>query len=287
MYDGVTRDIDFDDHLRQFISTVDNDELASKDKLKEFEFWFCKLALGRVKPYLRREDADAAFQEAVARLKTEYSKRVRNAEDMLSGVLKGEAIKKHEYEKVSEFILKIEEIFTMAKENNREADFDRNSIIKRILQEKLPYLKEKWAHHLSRMRNEDPTFSQFMDYLLVHMRAATHMTDYDDDAQPKTKNTSPKTATVNATSSEQGQASGQTYRSDRQTYQNQSQQPFKPQTQQYSAHSDTKSSVHKCILKLTVPTVALRTNSIKSATVIQLANTSPKQHWTKINSLIQ
>ena len=254
-FDGVDKAIDFDDHMRQFESVVDIDDLAPKDKLKEFKFWFAKLAYGRVSPYLRREDAEAAFGEATERLKKEYAKKVRNAEDMLSGVLKGEAIKKHEYEKAQEFILKVEEVYTMAVETNRQADFNRNSIIKRILQEKLPFLKEKWSWHATRRQTEDLEFKQFLEFLLLHMRAATKMFDYDDDFQPKAKSATSKPATINAMSSEQNQPSHQPTKPTFQNQQNQQSTSFiQTPNPAYTAAFSTPQQQYNHTFKPTQPT---------------------------------
>ena len=162
---------------------MDMPDLAAKDKLKEFSHWFKSQALARVNCFMRRNDADTAFEEAVTRLKTEYGNRKQSAEDMLQNALEGSVIKEHQFEEMSEFVFNVEGIYTLACESNKSRDFDRVSIYKQILNKKLPHLKEKWSEHISKAQDDNPTFRQFLDFLLLNVRASTLINEYDDDQE--------------------------------------------------------------------------------------------------------
>ena len=185
--------------MRNFLSAMDMPDLAAKDKLKEFQHWFKSLALARVNCFIRRQDADAAFEEAVDRLKTEYGNRKQSAEDMLQSALEGGVIKKHQFEEMSEFIFKVEGTYTLACETNKEGDFDRESVYKRILNKKLPHLKEKWSWYACRLPDDYPTFRQFLDFLLLNIRASTLLHEYDDDQGAEEKQKASDVAVINST----------------------------------------------------------------------------------------
>ena len=60
-FDGITKGIDFNDHMRQFLQTVCTPNLASTERLTELKHWFAGRALTQVSQYLRSRDADSAF----------------------------------------------------------------------------------------------------------------------------------------------------------------------------------------------------------------------------------
>ena len=198
-FDGINKSIDFDEHMKNFLSAVDMPDLSTKDRLKEFQHWFKSLALARINCYMRRTDTDAAFEEAVERLKAEYGNRKQSAEDMLQSTLEGNVIKKHQFEEMSEFIFKVEGTYTLACETNKEGDFDRESVYKRILNKKLPHLKEKWSWYACRLPDDYPTFRQFLDFLLLNIRASTLLHEYDDDQGAEEKQKASDVAVINST----------------------------------------------------------------------------------------
>ena len=179
-FDGVSKEIDFEDHLRQFIRAVNLPGIAADEKLHELRHWFKGLALIQVGGFLRRQDADQAFTEAIERLKSEYGQRAETAEEMLSGVLKGEAIDKDDASAANEFICKVEGIYSLARETNRDKDFDRRSLFRLILMVKLPFLMEKWATYLCKREDPETKFSDFLHFLLLQKRISTELQESRD-----------------------------------------------------------------------------------------------------------
>ena len=86
-FDGITKGIDFNDHMRQFLQTVCTPNLASTERLTELKHWFAGRALTQVSQFLRSRDADSAFEKAIARLRKDFATKNQSAEDMLAGVL--------------------------------------------------------------------------------------------------------------------------------------------------------------------------------------------------------
>ena len=137
--------MDFESHMRAFLRTMKVEGLACSDKLVEMKFWFGSTAYLRVASYMRRDDAETAFDEAVARLRKEYREKRYTAEDMIASLTSGEAIKSQDHEANAEFTLKLEGVFSLAVETDRDDNFNQEAIYKRILTSKLPFLLNKWA----------------------------------------------------------------------------------------------------------------------------------------------
>ena len=178
-FEARGKQVDFESHMRAFLRTMKVEGLAYADKLVEMKFWFGSTAYLRVASYMRRDDAETAFDEAVARLRKEYGEKRDTAEDMIASLTSGEAIKSQDHEAIAEFTLKLEEVFSLAVETDRDDDFNREAIYKRILTSKLPFLLNKWAWHLTKRRLKNPKFEDLMSFLSQNMEATELMKEYD------------------------------------------------------------------------------------------------------------
>ena len=178
-FEARGKQVDFESHMRAFLRTMKVEGLAFTDKLVEMKFWFGSTAYLRIASYTRRDDAETAFDEAVARLRKEYGEKRDTAEDMIANLTSGEAIKSHDHEAIAEFTLKLEEVFSLAVETDRDDDFNREAIYKRILTSKLPFLMSKWAWHVTKKGLKKPKFEDLMSFLSQNMEATELMKEYD------------------------------------------------------------------------------------------------------------
>ena len=178
-FEARGKQVDFESHMRAFLRTMKVEGLAYADKLVEMKFWFGSTAYLRVASYMRRDDAETAFDEAVARLRKEYGEKRDTAEDMIASLTSGEAIKSQDHEAIAEFTLKLEEVFSLAVETDRDDDFNREAIYKRILTSKLPFLLNKWAWHVTKKGLKNPKFEDLMSFLSQNMEATELMKEYD------------------------------------------------------------------------------------------------------------
>ena len=144
-FDGTTKNIDFDDHMTRFMKAVNIPGLPAEWKLAEMPEWFSGIARIHVARYMRREDSEVAFKEAVARLKEEYGQMTDCAEDMLADTLSKGKIDKDCAESMNMFVAQIISAFTLAQETGRDEDFHRKPLYKKILSRNLPHLKHEWA----------------------------------------------------------------------------------------------------------------------------------------------
>ena len=153
----------------------------------EMKYWFGSTAYLRVASYIRREDAETAFNEAVARLRKEYGEKRDTAEDMLASILEGDTIEAQEQEAISEFTLKLEEVYMLAVETDRDSNFNREAIYKKVLASKLPFLRNKWAWHLTKKGLKKPKFEDLLSFLRLNMKATEFLQEYADSADEATK----------------------------------------------------------------------------------------------------
>ena len=186
-FEARGKQVDFECHMRAFLRTVNVDGMAYTDKLSEMKHWFGSLAYLRVAKYMWRIDAETAFAEAIARLKSEYGEKSDTAEDMLASILEGETIEAQAHDTICEFTLKLEEVFTLAVEIGRVADFNREAIYKKVLASKLPFLRNKWAWHLTKRGLKKPRFEDLMAFLLLNMKATELLQEYADSADEATE----------------------------------------------------------------------------------------------------
>ena len=177
MFDGTSKDIDFQDHLRMFIQAIDLPALTSADKLREMRHWFDGQAIMQVACFFRIQDTDRAFEGAIERLRERYANFMVTAEEMLGSVMKGETIETNDYDAINGFICQVEDVYVLAQETGRDKDFNRSLIIRQILNRKLPFLKWKWATHVVEKGLNSNEFSHFMEFLRRQERVAREMND--------------------------------------------------------------------------------------------------------------
>ena len=190
-FDGVTRKVDFDDHLSRFQKAVNLPGLPAAWKLAEMKEWFSGLAKVHISRYLRRDDAEAAFKEAIERLKQEFGQRNTNAEDMLADAMSRGILARKDAEGINVFISKLEEVYFLAVETDRDGDFHRTSLFKMILTNNLPHLKFSWATHVEKKELRRPTFEDFLIFLSLQRKIATRASELDESiggaAKPSAK----------------------------------------------------------------------------------------------------
>ena len=129
---------------------------------------------------LDRDDAEKAFEEAIGRLKKQYGDRSETADEMLAGVMKGDPITRRDTTATAEFVCRLVSTYGLALETNRGSDFDRSSLITRVLGEKLPFLIETWNSHKVKRGWKRPSFLQFMEFLQTQEEIATLNADVHD-----------------------------------------------------------------------------------------------------------
>ena len=179
-FDGVSKRVDFDDHLNRFRKAVDLPGLPAKWKLAEMKEWFAGLARVHISRFLRRDDAERAFEEAVGRLEAEFGHRNMNAEDMLADAMSKGMLNKKDAEGINVFISKLEAAYFLAVETDRDGDFHRTSLFKFILTNSLPHLKYNWATYIEKKELKRPTFEDFLKFLSLHRKIATRCSELED-----------------------------------------------------------------------------------------------------------
>ena len=185
-FEARGKKVDFKSHMGAFLRAMKVEGLAYTDRLTEMKHWFGSIAYLRVAKYMWRDDAEAAFAEAVERLRNEYGEKSDTAEYMLASILEGDSIGAQAHDAICEFTLKLEEVFTMAVETGRDADFNREAIYKKVLTLKLPFLRNKWAWHLTKRGLKKPKFEDLMSFLLLNMKATELLQEYDDNSSSAT-----------------------------------------------------------------------------------------------------
>ena len=175
-FEGKSKTVDFEDHFISFKRSVDLPGLPATWKLAEIPHWFGGVAKVNISHFLRREDAEKAFGEALERLKKEYGRKVATADEMMSDILQGGKIDVKDATGTILFISRVEEVYNLALETKREDDFNRRSLYNRIMMAKLPHLRLKWATCTSK-RDDAITFPEFLEFLVGQKRISS---DFDD-----------------------------------------------------------------------------------------------------------
>ena len=168
-FDGVAKTIDFEDHMCRFERAVNLPGLPATWKLAEMNKWFAGLAKVQVSRFMRRVDAERAFEEAVRKLKEEYGEST-TGEEMLEALLEGPKLDAMDARGMNVFVCSPEGIFSLAVETNRNGDLDREPLYKRILTAKLPFLKREWARHVEEKQMKRPKFTDFLTFLSLERK---------------------------------------------------------------------------------------------------------------------
>ena len=166
-FDGRSKNVDFLDHIGQFLRAVDIPDLPTAKKLSELQHWFEGAALNCIKKYFFMKDAEKAFLEAIAMLQNEYKNSAPSAEEMLSGVLDGEPLERSDFPGVEMCIATIENIHFLAIDTDRDESFNHPLLYKRILTEKLPFFIHEWSEFLVEQKQEGKAipFQVFLNFL--------------------------------------------------------------------------------------------------------------------------
>ena len=184
-YDGLAKTIDFQDHMCRFERAVDLPGLPATWKLAEMNEWFSGLAKVQVSKFMRRVDAEKAFEEAVEKLKQEYGELATTGEEMLEALLEGPKLGAMDAKAINLFVSRLEEIFSLAVETNRNGDFDREPLYKRILTAKLPFLKKEWARHVEENEMRRPKFLDFLEFLSLERKIVKRWVALEDTDKPE------------------------------------------------------------------------------------------------------
>ena len=134
----------------------------------ELAHWFDGSALMRISPFLMRKDHENALGEAVEKLKKHYGGHRRHAEDMLHHVLDNEKIDLKDPNAIAKFTAELVYIYYSAVQTKRDATFNSQALIMRIIECKLPYLRKEWALNVYRASCEGKEiieFKEFLDFL--------------------------------------------------------------------------------------------------------------------------
>ena len=193
-FDGTTKNIDFDEHMARFLKAVNIPGLPAEWKLAEIPEWFGGIARIQVARYMRREDTEVAFTEAVNRLKEEYGQKTDSAEDMLADAMAKGVIDKNCADSMNMFVAQVISAFTLAQETGRDEDFHRKPLYKKILSRNLPHLKNVWAARIIKKGWKKPTFNHFALFLEKQRQIVACAADMDEN-EMRTKKTEPKNNT--------------------------------------------------------------------------------------------
>ena len=170
--------MDFAKHKKLFNDTMDSPGVTKKQILNEFQHWFEGSAYKLIEAETLRQDAEAAVDEALEKLTRKFGLRNETAAEMLDEVLQGKAIGAKDHNGLLDFYAKVMSIHSLACETGKGDEFENRTIIKTIIEKKLPHIRDKWikkeikhrANGGSRMSfdmflkfiNEEHTFSEML-----------------------------------------------------------------------------------------------------------------------------
>ena len=186
-FDGTSKNIDFDDHMTRFMKAVNIPGLSAEWKLAEIPEWFGGIARIHVDRYMRREDTENAFKEAVNRLKEEYGQKTDSAEDMLADAMAAGRINKDCADSMNMFVAQVISAFTLAQETGRDEDFHRKPLYKKILSRNLPHLTNVWAAKIIKKGWKKPTFNHFALFLEKQRQIVACAADMDENETQRRK----------------------------------------------------------------------------------------------------
>ena len=110
---------------------------------------------------------------------------------MLTDLMSGPAINKKDVNEIDMFISRLEESYFLALDTDRDSDFNRISLYKRVLSEKLPFLTNPWGILKAKKGWKKPTFCDFLEFLSLQRTIAQNVAELAVD---KTETTKPAVA---------------------------------------------------------------------------------------------
>jgi hypothetical protein len=99
---------DFEKHMKQFKSAMEQTGASTQMKLQELEYWFRDLALVVVERFVLRNDYEQAYCEAITALRCQFENRKETAEEMLEELLSGEKVDNRNSNIFLSFVLRLE-----------------------------------------------------------------------------------------------------------------------------------------------------------------------------------
>ena len=150
--------------MHRFERAVNLPGLTAKWKLAEFQEWFSGVARVKISRFLKRDDHDEAYQEAIEALKEAFGGKASTADEMLADLMSGSAINKKDASALDMFISRLEESYFLALDTGRDSDFNRISLYKRILAEKLPFLTHPWGTLKAKRGGKNLHFAIFWSF---------------------------------------------------------------------------------------------------------------------------
>ena len=185
-FTGEDSKIDFEDHIAQFKRAVDIPGLPASFKVAELKEWFGGGASTNISRYMRREDHEKALEEAILKLRSEFGCKANTAEEMIEDILSGKPLRARDAVGINSAISKLEEAYFLAVETGRDADFNRKSLFRSIIETLFPHLMTKWASEVAKVQTRGKSidkFEDFLDFLNIQKRAASEMQKFTRDPE--------------------------------------------------------------------------------------------------------
>ena len=160
--------MDFARHMKLFLTTVESPGVSARQKVQELQHYFDGAAYTLVESEVLRDDAEAAFNSAVDKLKRKFDARRETALEMLEEALSGKPVAEKDINGLLVFYTELSSAYELAETTGRALDFSTKSTIDTVLRKKLPHLTAKWFKKFIKFRKTNATdlgFSEFLDFI--------------------------------------------------------------------------------------------------------------------------
>ena len=136
---------DHESFITQFEAVTDVDGVSDLMKLAELKHWTVGAANLAVGQFDTEKDPSKALKSAKVHLKKLFGRKLTTAKEMMDEVLSGPKLQENDFESIDVLILKMENIYRVACESNKEATFSTRETYRDVLA-KLPQIyTRKWA----------------------------------------------------------------------------------------------------------------------------------------------
>ena len=159
------RKLDFAKHLKMLYTALDVPGVTTRQRVLELQHYFEGPAFQLIEAETLRDDANAAFETAIAKLIRKFGTRKETALEMLEDALQGKQVPEKDPGALLDFYTKLEGIYTLAAETKRAKDFETKTVVDTILKKKLPHMMEKWFKKVVKFRIQKDGDLQFCDFL--------------------------------------------------------------------------------------------------------------------------
>ena len=130
------RRLDFEKQMRLFAAAMRSPGVSYLQRLQELQHYFEGPALQLIECFLLREDAEAAFKEALDCLRDKFGTRQESAMEMLEVALAGKLIAKQNHAGLLQLYASLNSVISIARVTGRAADFELQSVVDAILRKK-------------------------------------------------------------------------------------------------------------------------------------------------------